>query len=594
MAVSGMKKSGGASVGHKRKACDGADSGVGKKQYKGANSKAKKEEKPVILDRKGREELRKNRRQLKNHSDTLDRMKQIWEIVRNKGECSKEKRTPLIEELVGLTKGKVCEIIFKHDAARVIQCCIQFGTVEHRSQILEELKDNIVDLMKQKYSKFIITKMLKCGNKEQRQQIISAMFGHVRKLVRHREACLIVETVYNDYANAQQRLSLVQEFYGPQFALFKTKDTKGLEEIFAANPDKKAGIVKYLKGSLIPCMDKGTIGNSIVHKGLLDCLHVCDDNDKKELVDSLKELLVEILHTKDGAQVAVECLWAASPKERKAIIKSFKPFFKKICMEEFGHLAMVTAFECVDDTVMMKKVLLPELVGSLDELFVDKYGRKVLLSILSPRSKQYFFPATVELLQMGDSNSFSKKSAEQRRRENLNTIRKPLLEYITKNCEEALCVGLPSQLVAETMINCGREVYDEAFKDAVKCVSSLASRGMKKAAADEEAERPAEALRTCVMTHAIAHRALRRMAEEQLFKEGECSIAHSLVEALTPYLEEALENNFASFVLVGILKSKDAEAAKALKAQLNSKALQSILSSQTHPASKVILELLDA
>ena len=38
------------------------------------------------------------------------------------------------------------------------------------------------------------------------------------------EAAEIVECAYNDFANAQQRAALIEEFYGPSFALFKVFD----------------------------------------------------------------------------------------------------------------------------------------------------------------------------------------------------------------------------------------------------------------------------------------------------------------------------------------------------------------------------------
>ena len=38
------------------------------------------------------------------------------------------------------------------------------------------------------------------------------------------EAAEIIECAYNNYANAQQRAALVEEFYGPSFALFKVRE----------------------------------------------------------------------------------------------------------------------------------------------------------------------------------------------------------------------------------------------------------------------------------------------------------------------------------------------------------------------------------
>ena len=43
---------------------------------------------------------------------------------------------------------------------------------------------------------------------------------------------------------------------------------------------------------------------------------------------------------------------------RKVIVKSFKPYVKKICLEENGHVVMMGVFDTVDDTVLVKKAIL--------------------------------------------------------------------------------------------------------------------------------------------------------------------------------------------------------------------------------------------
>ena len=40
------------------------------------------------------------------------------------------------------------------------------------------------------------------------------------------EASDVVEYAYNEYANASQRLALLEDFYGPSFQLFKVSKTK--------------------------------------------------------------------------------------------------------------------------------------------------------------------------------------------------------------------------------------------------------------------------------------------------------------------------------------------------------------------------------
>ena len=45
-------------------------------------------------------------------------------------------------------------------------------------------------------------------------------------------------------------------------------------------------------------------------------------------------------------------------QDRKTIIKSFKGNVVKICQEEYGHLVMLSVFDCVDDTKLVKAALL--------------------------------------------------------------------------------------------------------------------------------------------------------------------------------------------------------------------------------------------
>ena len=64
-------------------------------------------------------------------------------------------------------------------------------------------------------------KMLRYGTKEHRAHIMTCLHGQICKLVRHREAAEVLEMAYNNYANAKQRSALLEEFYGPRFAIFK-------------------------------------------------------------------------------------------------------------------------------------------------------------------------------------------------------------------------------------------------------------------------------------------------------------------------------------------------------------------------------------
>ena len=76
------------------------------------------------------------------------------------------------------------------------------------------------------------------------------------------------------------------------------------------------------------------------------------------MIGNLRELLVEILHTKEGAKVAVLCAMYGSVKDRKAIIKSFKGYVPAVAKEEFGNMALLAILNVTDDTQLVQKTII--------------------------------------------------------------------------------------------------------------------------------------------------------------------------------------------------------------------------------------------
>ena len=77
-------------------------------------------------------------------------------------------------------------------------------------------------------------------------------------------------------------------------------------------------------------------------------------------------------------------------QDRKVIVKSFKPYVKKICMEEYGHVVMMGVFDSVDDTVLVKKNLLSvscKYLYSFLSSFVNIFTLFINIFIL------FFFPS---------------------------------------------------------------------------------------------------------------------------------------------------------------------------------------------------------
>jgi pumilio family protein 6 len=122
-------------------------------------------------------------------------------------------------------------------------------------------------------------------------------------------------------------------------------------------PEKKEPVLKYMADMLKGCLDKGTLVHSIVHKALLQYLTLADAKGRDELMSLLRDSLQEIVHTREGARVAMLCLSYSSPKDKKAIIKAFKPFLSKIAQDEQGYLVLLRLLDVTDDTVLVAKAV---------------------------------------------------------------------------------------------------------------------------------------------------------------------------------------------------------------------------------------------
>jgi len=400
----------------------------------------KKPAKDEVNDKKRKlapEEFEELKKKKKHGSETVAKFMTIYEKLRRKDTVAGD-RIKLIDEVIVIAEGKEKEIVFKHSTVRVLEMCVKYGKEEQKEKIFKIFKDNLVTLLTSKYAKFLVEKFIEYGTKDQRKKIVETFYGKVKKLIKHKDAASILEEIYCKYANASQRAALVEEFYGPEFAVFKVASGRTLEDILENDPEKKQTIMKHMKESLSLLCQKDVLSLSVIHRALVDFFKYAENQQKIEMMEVLKQSLVHILHTKDGSKAAMNCLWLASTKDRKLISKSFKTFVVKICKEEFGHRVLFALFDTMDDTVLLKKVIFPEILSNLEDLLVNQYGRKVLLYILKPRHSSCFLPEVIKVLEQGDGNPYSKKPAPTRQQELRDILLPDLLKCLTKNIKDII------------------------------------------------------------------------------------------------------------------------------------------------------------
>ncbi|NXO29838.1 PUM3 protein, partial [Cisticola juncidis] len=511
-------------------------------------------------------EFKKQKKELKQTRQINDRSnyniiiksKQIWENLRRR-KCDKEKREKLMNELGKLLHGKIKNLAFAHDSTRVIQCFIQYGNKKQREEIFEELKDSLVELSKSKYSKNIVKKFLMYGTKEQVAEIIKSFKGHVRRLLRHAEASAVVEFAYNDKAILQQRIMLTEELYGNTFQVYKTPDVSTLGKVLEAQPEKREAILDEMKQILTPMAQKeAVIKHSLVHKVFLDFFTYALPKQRSEMIEAIREAVIYLAHTHDGARVAMNCLWHGTPKDRKVIVKTMKTYVEKTAVGEFSHLVLLAAFDCIDDTKLVKQLIISEIKASLPEIINNKYGKKVLLYLLSPRDPAHFLPEIVTLLQQGDGNAYSKKNPELRRHELLEAISSPLLEYLQEHTQEVVTDKATFVLVTDILRTALVDI-----QPALDAIATLAAEELVPGGCDGQLH---------IAEHPAGHLLLKWLIQqdEKMRESGkEVSFGRTLVEHVgIENLKTWAEVNRGAIILCCLLESSDKKVASTVKKEL--------------------------
>ncbi|PRP75277.1 hypothetical protein PROFUN_00628 [Planoprotostelium fungivorum] len=402
----------------------------------------------------------------KPNYEMVTQSKFLWEKVRAQSMDEKERQTHLIE-LIELIRGKIPEIVEKHDASRVVQTCIKYGTESQREEIFLELKPRLVEFCKSQFGHFLVAKLLKYIPK-QRSTIINMFKGSFKILLKHKAAYGVVESMYCQYATNKQKKEMMYEFFGSQVAIQNTGATpKTLTQILGeVNDAQKTIVLNNLRDNLKKITEKGAplVRNTMVHALLLEYFKNDLFSGQEEMLSNMKETLIEYVHTKEGAKVGVHCVSIANAKDRKVIIKGMKGYMIQAAKEQYGHVVLLRILDVVDDSILVEKSILFELTKDLRDLSFHPYGRMALLFILSPRKPAYFSPATLELLQpptvpqvdeTGQVTMITnyKKTPETRRDALLSKLSPHLLRFCTDNVRDMLYDEFARSVLLETLVN---------------------------------------------------------------------------------------------------------------------------------------------
>ncbi|KAG7401614.1 hypothetical protein PHYBOEH_000146 [Phytophthora boehmeriae] len=494
---------------------------------------------------------KKQRKMQRPHYEMVTRAKQIWNVIRER-DVDKAKRATLVDELYTLVKGKIYDVAAKHDASRVIQSLMQHGKPEHRSQIVLEMKEHLIEVSKMQYGCFLVQKMIRYGSTADRAAIVKCLTGNVVQVGTHNIAANVLEYA-QEYLKPAQLTALKLEFYGREFAYFNAENKRNLPDILAAHPEKKDDVMKHLSTILNRMVDKQLLGLAFVQSLLWEYLNNADHDDVMQMVANVRDASLALLATRNGARIVNKCLSLGAAKDRKRIIKTLKDKVLDACNHPSGYLVIMRILDVVDDSVLVQKSILAEMNDELFSIAMHPSGRKILLQLLSPLNTKYLSPDDLKLLEPPILPSPEDPNVQVvNYKKDPNARREELLKGLLPKLEE-MCVENAAALMRSKE---GRDVIVEVAKrsSSSDLADSVASAALAEPSEDEEEP---------LHTDANGHYALRRLIKET-------TLAEPLLTAVEEQLPVWASTNRGSFVVLAFLEAENGSknAAKVVKKAL--------------------------
>jgi len=306
-------------------------------------------------------------------------------------------------------KGRARTLATSHKASRVLQSVLKHGTEAEAAAVRAELFPDLPALAKDPYACHLVVRLIEGAPKPELARLVVALRPHAPRLARHPFAAPALDALYGRLAGASPRAALLSDFYGPSVALARNAARAAgaaaasvtLAGVLASQsgPQGRQAVLQRLGAALTPILEKGLVSFAFVHRLLAEYLGCCGPQGVSDAALSIAgPALLRMIHTPDGAKAASRLLAATTAKERKACLKALKGRVCDVARDACGHIALLAALECVDDTALLGKAVLDEMMPQLGALARHRTARRLLLNLLAPRSPRYLPPDVLAAL----------------------------------------------------------------------------------------------------------------------------------------------------------------------------------------------------
>ena len=354
---------------------------------------------------------------------------------------NKEQKIELVDNCLQIIGKEFRKFSFKHDGCRIIQCMLKHGSKEQKKDIIEALIDIFAEMMTYKYSYHLSYRMIEfCEDDAQKEKMIKIIMQKINSYIMHIYASEVVEQMYS-LSTPINKKRLLHAFYGNLFLLLQENSAKSIKHLVKEKPALKDGVLDKLENLSNKLIDKGLTRHTIVQAILHDYISIASEEQQNEALNLLLETFPALLASKQGLKVACGLFSIASPKERRAIVKTIKPLAEEMATNPVSSLFLLYISCSLDDTVLSKKSIMNTLVKNYVDIRNDKHAMilfSCLLSGIEHPVRNVITKTKLRAMLFNYKNSTSKKDEPIRRKEILVNLVEEICTQMEKNLVEEL------------------------------------------------------------------------------------------------------------------------------------------------------------
>ena len=553
----------------------------------------------------------------RKHADIVTESKILWNQLRQKSNTP-EQRRQILDKLWPLIQGKARAIALQHDAARVVQAVLQFGTPEERMSLIKELcaNDNdtgsktektnsnnnsggLAELCKSQYAHFCVLKAIQYSDKLPQAQhlMVTNLKGHFSKLAMHAVGARVVEALWTEFPRKLLQ-PLVLELYGPHMTLFAnnintSSDNKqppqqptsliSLQHCLDQAPQHKQACLDFVQQLLHKGMEKNLYALEFFQYLLGEYCCAVDGTTLRQLLTAhatATDNVIHLLSTRHGVRAACEWVAWGTAKDRKNILKALKGYAGAGLQHVQAYLVYLQLVLCTDDTKMIHKQILQELLTKptessstnddngdkeqtpphpLLELALHERASLLFSFILcltdSTRLQKLLDPYDWQVLRLSSSANNQqraplidgeptwKKDVAVKQSELIQQyLGQPLMEMVQQHAVELL-TSRPGAAVVRHVYQYYATTSHKSTKDVLTSLATAIAQA---------------AVEDTLLDHVVGHVALKHI----LLDEAERS-THTFAQALVDAMEDskqqlpdvALQSNRQAFVMAALVKA---------------------------------------